>query len=73
MDGACVAEAAIPKLLFVLSTLGMDLGRAASPVNDDYQAPFAYPGRLHRVAFDLGDKASHGEIRAVMRTEMARQ
>ena len=73
VDGACVAEAAIPKLLFVLSTLGMDLGRAASPVNDDYQAPFAYPGRLHRVAFDLGDKASHGEIRAVMRTEMARQ
>ncbi len=73
VDGTLVAEAVIPKLLFVLSSLGMDLGRSNAPINDDYQAPFAYPGKMHRVVFDLGEKASRGEIRAVMRTEMARQ
>ena len=73
VDGTPVAETAIPKLLFVLSSLGMDFGRSSAPVNDDYQAPFVYAGRLHRVVFDLGAKASRGEIKAVMRTEMARQ
>ncbi|MCW5641617.1 MAG: sulfatase-like hydrolase/transferase [Rhodoferax sp.] len=73
VDGTVAAETAIPKLLFMLSTLGMDLGRSGTPVNADYQAPFVYPGRLRRVVFELGDKPSLGEIKATMRTEMARQ
>jgi arylsulfatase len=73
VDGGVVAQAHIPKLLFVLSSIGMDLGRSLSPVNDDYQAPFNYPGRIHRVVFQLQDKTSHGEIKAGMRAEMARQ
>lgn len=73
VDDAVVAEAAIPKLLFVLSSLGMDLGRSNAPINDDYEAPFVYPGQLHRVAFELADKISHGEVKAHMRAEMARQ
>ena len=48
-------------------------GRSLSPVNDDYQAPFNYPGRIHRVVFELEDKASRGEIKAGMRAEMTRQ
>ncbi len=59
VDEDVVATARIPKLLFVLSSLGMDLGRSKAPINDDYQAPFVYPGRCTKVAFELGDKASH--------------
>ena len=73
VDAVVVAQAHIPKLLFVLSSIGMDLGRSLSPVNDDYQAPFNYPGRIHRVVFELEDKASRGEIKAGMRAEMTRQ
>ncbi len=73
LDGVAVASAAIPRLLFVLSSTGMDLGRSLSPVNHDYQAPFIYPGQMHRVTFELGDKTSQGEVKAIMRTEMARQ
>ena len=73
IDGEAQASARIPKLLFVLSSIGMDLGRSLSPVNDDYQAPFIYPGRIHRVVFELEDKASRGEIKAGMRAEMTRQ
>ncbi len=73
VDGEVLATGRIPKLLFVLSSTGMDLGRSLSPVNDDYQAPFHYPGRIHRVVFELEDKASRGEIKAGMRAEMTRQ
>ncbi len=73
IDGEAQASARIPKLLFVLSSIGMDLGRSLSPVNDDYQAPFIYPGRIQRVVFELEDKASRGEIKAGMRAEMTRQ
>jgi arylsulfatase len=73
IDDAVVAQALVPKLLFVLTSLGMDLGCANAAINNDYQAPFAYPGRMHKVVFELADKVSRGEIKAVMRAEMARQ
>lgn len=73
VDAVVVAQAHVPKLLFMLSSLGMDLGRSNSPVNNNYQAPAIYPGTLHRVVFELGQKTTRGEIKALMRTEMARQ
>ena len=73
LDDAVVATTRIPKLLFVLSSLGMDLGRSSAPINDDYQSPFVYPGQLRRVVFELGDKSSLGEVKALVRTEMAKQ
>ena len=72
-DGAVVAEAGIPKLLFVLSSIGMDLGRSLSPVNDDYSAPFTYPGAIASVVFELESRIPTGEIKAQMRAEMTRQ
>ncbi|WP_027014164.1 arylsulfatase [Comamonas composti] len=73
VDAAPVASARLPKLLFIVSSMGMDLGRSLSPVNDDYQAPFAYPGKIHKMVFDIGNQASLGEIKAQMKAEMARQ
>ena len=73
VDSAPVAVAQIPKLLFMVSSIGMDLGRSLSPVNTHYQAPFAYPGRISQVVFEVGDKTPVGEIKAQMRAEMTRQ
>ncbi len=73
LEGNCVAQARIPKLLFVLSSIGMDVGRSLSPVNDDYQAPFNYSGKISKVEFALDEKVAKGDIKAQMRTEMARQ
>ncbi len=73
VDQALVCEVRIPRLLFVLSSLGMDLGRCVVPINNDYAAPFVYPGRLVQVVFELGEKAGFGEIKAQMRAELTRQ
>ena len=73
VDDVEVAEAPIPKLLFLLSSSGMDLGRSNAPINNDYEAPFVYPGLIHRVVFEIAEKISNGEVKAHMRAEMARQ
>jgi arylsulfatase A-like enzyme len=74
MDGAVVAEGRIPRMLFLLSSTGMDLGRSLSPVTDDYQAPFAYAGRIAKVVFQLPTLAPpRGEVKAQVRAEMTRQ
>ena len=76
-DGETVGEGRIPRLLVILSSTGMDLGRSLAPVNDDYAAPFVYPGTLHTVTFELaerptpGDRAAEAEARA--RAAMSRQ
>jgi arylsulfatase len=53
IDGASLAEGAIPRLLMIISSLGMDFGRSPRPVSPDYRPPFIYPGVIHEVVFDL--------------------
>ncbi len=61
----------------MLSSTGMDIGRAIAPVNRDCDPPFAYGGRIHRVIFELlqraseRDKAEQAEREA--RAAMSRQ
>ncbi|HLY81222.1 MAG TPA: hypothetical protein VKQ70_17720, partial [Caulobacteraceae bacterium] len=74
VDGEPVAAGKIPRLLFIISSTGMDLGRSLSPVTDDYAAPFAYPGKIQRVVFELpGATPFRGEVKAHVRSENARQ
>ena len=73
VDGRSVGEGAIPRLMFMVSSTGMDLGRSLAPVNDDYAAPFAYPGRIDQVVFEIPTGAPAGEVRAQVRSEMVRQ
>jgi hypothetical protein len=73
VDGRTVAAGRIPRLLFTISSLGMDLGRSLSPVTDDYAAPFAYGGTLKEVIFDIPTRQPPGEARAEVRAEIARQ
>ena len=48
--------------------------RYLSPVTDDYAAPFAYPGKIERVVFELpGAAPTRGEVKAHVRSENARQ
>jgi hypothetical protein len=42
----------------------MDLGRSLSPVNADYTAPFAYPGRIHSIVFELPAAPQEPEVAA---------
>lgn len=56
VDGKLVAEGEVPHLLGMLSSTGMDLGRAAAPINKDYQPPFIYPGTIHQVVFELPER-----------------
>ena len=73
LDGQPAGSANIPRLLFMISSTGMDLGRSLSPVNDDYDAPFDYPGRISRVVFETPQAMPMGEVKAQVRAEMTRQ
>ena len=73
VDGETVAEAHAPRLLFMISSTGMDLGRSLSPVTEDYAAPFTYPGRLETVVFEIPFTMPTGEVKAQAKAEMVRQ
>jgi arylsulfatase len=77
VDGDEVAEGRIPRLLGMLSSTGMDIGRAIAPVNKDYAPPFAYGGRIDRVIFELPARRSERdkkeEVERETRAAMARQ
>jgi arylsulfatase len=73
LDGRTVASGHAPRLLFMISSTGMDLGRSLSPVTHDYAAPFAYPGRIETVVFDTPRDMPTGEVKAQVKAEMTRQ
>ncbi len=76
-DGEAIGSGRIPRLYAILSMLGMDLGRSLAPVNDEYEAPFVYPGRIETVVFELAESATAGErnaeAEAKARAAMTRQ
>jgi len=57
VDGAVVGEAEIPRFTptrFSLTGAGLTCGHSGPlPVTDDYQAPFRFTGRLHRIVVDV--------------------
>ncbi len=73
VDGRVVGAGAAPRLLYMISSTGMDIGRSLSPVSSDYAAPFAYPGKIERVVFEVPAGRPRGEVRAEVRAEMVRQ
>ncbi len=76
IDSAIAGEGKIATLLRMLSSTGMDLGRSLSPVNSDYTAPFAYPGRIRSVVFEVPaaqEREAAAEAAAQARAAMTRQ
>jgi arylsulfatase len=73
IDGEAAAQGRLQRLLFMISSTGMDLGRSLSPVTGDYAAPFTYPGKLAKLVFETPQAAPRGEVKANVRAEMTRQ
>lgn len=73
VDGAEVGRGLIPKLLFMISSTGMDIGRSLSPVTRAYAEPFAYPGSIRTVTFDIPSLERRGETVAQVRAAMSQQ
>ncbi|MEC9347052.1 MAG: arylsulfatase [Pseudomonadota bacterium] len=77
VDGKPAGSVVIPMLLRILSSTGMDFGRAVAPVNDEFHAPYAYPGHMARVIFELPRTRRAGdtkaEVEAEARAAMTRQ
>ena len=71
VNGRQVAQKSLPKTLpFIWAwdetfDIGLDTG---TPVDDsDYQVPFAFTGKLHKITFDLGESSvSPGAVKAMM-------
>jgi len=52
----------------------INIGRSRAPVNDDYAVPFAYPGHIHVVTFDIPSlDQMRGEVKAIIRATEAQQ
>ena len=74
IDGQPAGAGKIPRMLFMISSTGMDLGRSCSPVCNAYRAPFAYPGSISQVVFELprsrrdsnADKADEATVRSAL-------
>jgi hypothetical protein len=73
-DGDVVASLAIPKIVRMLGSTGLDVGRdALSPVIDEYEAPFAFTGTIERITFDIRSRADAAEVVATARAELAKE
>lgn len=72
-DGQDVGSVAIPTLIRMLGSTGMDLGcDRLSTVVDDYVGPFAFTGRLARVTVEIERRAEAADAVAAARAERGR-
>jgi hypothetical protein len=74
LDGDDLTSIEIPKLVRMLGSTGLDVGRdALSPVVDDYEAPFPFTGTIDRITFNIRSRRDAADIAATARTELARE
>ena len=72
------ATVEIPRILRVISSAGMDVGRdALSQVCNDYQGPFPFNRKIHRLIFDVpkreSTQAEQQRIEALAKMELERE
>jgi arylsulfatase A-like enzyme len=73
-DGEDVGWTAIPKVVRMLGSTGLDIGRdALSPVVDAYEAPFPFTATIEQVTFHIRSRASASDVEAHARTELAKE
>ena len=73
VDATAVARGSIPRLIFMLSSIGMDIGSSSAPVTPSHAEPFAYPGKIHRVTFEVPERALPRESAAKVAAVEAQQ
>jgi arylsulfatase len=65
VDGADLASTPIGRIVRMLGSTGLDIGRdGVAPAVEDYRAPFAFTGTIHRARFDIHTRASKADIAA---------
>jgi len=74
VDGDELTAIEIPKLVRMLGSTGLDLGRdALSPVVDDYDPPFPFTGTIDRVRFHIRSRADAADVAATARAELSKE
>ena len=74
VDGDDVGAVEVPKLVRMLGSTGLDVGRdALSPVIDDYAAPFPFTGVIRRITFDIRSRADAADIAATAKAELSKE
>ncbi len=64
IGGAMAGQVIVPRMAMIVSSTGMDIGRSIAPVCHDYEPPFVFQGKLHRVTFELAAGRSEASARA---------
>jgi arylsulfatase len=73
-DGVDLTSVAIPRLVRMLGSTGIDIGRnSLSPLVDDYVAPFPFTGTIDRITFSVRSKPDAADVEAQAKTELARE
>jgi arylsulfatase len=73
-DGKDLTSIEIPKIVRMLGSTGLDVGRdALSPVVDDYESPFPFTGSIERITFQVESRPDRAEIEAMARAELAKE
>jgi hypothetical protein len=74
LDGADLTTVEIPRIVRMLGSTGLDVGRdGLSPVVDDYDPPFPFSGTINRVTFLIHTRADAAEIAATARAELSKE
>jgi arylsulfatase len=74
LDDDDLTEVEIPKIVRMLGSTGVDIGRdALSPVVDDYDGPFPFTGTIDRVTFEIRSRPDAADVVATARTELAKE
>jgi arylsulfatase A-like enzyme len=74
VDGDDVGSVEVPKLVRMLGSTGLDVGRdALSPVVDDYDAPFPFTGAIRRITFDIRSRPDAADIAATAKAELSKE
>jgi arylsulfatase A-like enzyme len=73
-DGRDLDTVAIPSIIRMLGSTGLDIGRdSLSPVVSDYAPPFPFEGRIERITFSVRRRPDAEEVAATARVEMSRE
>lgn len=68
------ASVEIPKLVRMLGSTGLDVGRdGLSPVVDAYVAPFAFTGAIDRITFTIRGRTTAADVAATARAELSKE
>jgi arylsulfatase len=74
VDGDDIESTDVPKIVRMLGSTGLDVGRdALSPVVADYDAPFPFTAVIDRITFSVKARADAADVAATARAELSKE